>query len=485
MAELFFVFKKRRLKFEHAEPPTVVVPDAVFSSGFDALNDLLYSNIMPPVGKHTDIWARPGPKFPAPYLWDSAFISQAWKLWDPTIALRILKPFVEFQDGAGRMPHQVFAGRYVSSLSNPPFLAWAVNNVLEYYPEKKWFDYFIDPLMRFVDWREKFRFNEEHGLYFWSDSYESGIDNSPRFRSVDEKEDYGVNHLGSIDVNSEIVFQHDAIRKMVAAFGNDMDVNPLIRRRDVLLSTMEGKLWDSSKQMFGDLDFTTGELKTIDTIASYFPLACKGVSAGKVAKLVEHLEDPGKYNTAMPLPSVSRDSPDFIKDMWRGPVWINTAYLVVWGLKMQGRGKLAGEFAYRLCKGVYSTWKNAGNFYEFYDPERYDLIELHRKKGNLFKAITLGTKPVKKFAGWTADVNTMLVENVIGLYKQDGKWCLEPHLPDEWLDLEAPIIVTLPFYNVHLSLSRGQGKGAIHASFKRGETTSIFSLENHEKIYLE
>ena len=96
--------------------------------------------------------------------------------------------------------------------------------------------------------------------------------------------------------------------------------------------------------------------------------------------------------------------------MWRGPVWYNMAYSGVLGMERYGYHEEAAMLARKLVAGVFETWKNKKNFYEFYDPERYDIKELHRKKGNWWKQIQLGSKPVNRFAGWTALANTMVLE---------------------------------------------------------------------------
>ena len=99
-----FQKKKGKLNLNIAQNPKIYVPDEVFNKGFDALVDLLKYNLAPPLGDHSDVWTRPAPKFPGAYLWDSSFITQAWKLIDPEIGLRALKTFVDFQQKNGGHP---------------------------------------------------------------------------------------------------------------------------------------------------------------------------------------------------------------------------------------------------------------------------------------------------------------------------------------------------------------------------------------------
>ena len=253
-------------------PPTVSVPEPVFVRGFDALAAVLKSNLRAPTGRLKTPYCIPASKFPAAYLWDSAFIAQAWKWWDPTIAADILRPFVVFQAPDGRMPHLILLGRFTSPLANPPFLEWSVARLLDFHPDPAGIaGYFLAPAMRSMAWRAQARKDPASGLYFWIDSYESGLDNSPRFRSVDEKQDLGVNHLGAIDLNAEVILQHEAALRLAAAAGSSGAAANVAGIESELAATREvidSRLWDEGCHLYGDVDFATGERKTVDTIAS-------------------------------------------------------------------------------------------------------------------------------------------------------------------------------------------------------------------------
>nr|MDO8084038.1 trehalase family glycosidase [Candidatus Sigynarchaeum springense] len=485
MLDALFALKKRKFDFGIAQKPRVDVPDETIVKGFDALCDEMLFNLMPPVGGFSTPWVRPAPKFPGAYLWDSSFIAMAWKIWDPGIAMSILTPFIDFQAIDGRMPHMVFWGKIVSKLSNPPFLEWALDQALAWQPNLEAAKKFLEPCRRFITWRYENRFNKEHGLYFWIDSYESGIDNSPRFRSVDEKEDYGTKHLGAIDLNAEMALEQASMLRIMDRLGVNDGRKSIEKGVDETRGAIETRLWDPKDCLFYDRDIRTGRLIPMDTIASYFPLILDGLNPTMVDKLVGRLSDPRKYNTLVPLPTVARDAPEFIKDMWRGPVWINTAYLVINGLKQQGHGDLAGDMAYRLCKGVFETWQKEGSFYEFYDPDRHDLQELSRKKGNLYKQITLGSKPVKHFAGWTALANALLVEDVIGLQKDGDAWCIEPHLPRSWIDQGKAIHVVMPFFKTRLDILPKKGTDTLDCTLDVDGIQRHASVGNGKRAALE
>ena len=46
--------------------------------------------------------------------------------------------------------------------------------------------------------------------------------------------------------------------------------------------------------------------------------------------------DPGKFRTHVPLPTVSRDNPEFSDGYWRGLVWIDQVYFGIEGLRRYG-----------------------------------------------------------------------------------------------------------------------------------------------------
>jgi hypothetical protein len=108
------------------------------------------------------------------------------------------------------------------------------------------------------------------------------------------------------------------------------------------------------------------------TIAALTPLALPDLPEATGRRLVEeHLLDRNRFWLPVPPPSVSAREPSFSrrdhgwlgKRYWRGPSWVNTAWLVWLGLVRLGYDEPAAELAQRLGGAVASA-----GLREYYDP---------------------------------------------------------------------------------------------------------------------
>ncbi|MGN6167359.1 MAG: MGH1-like glycoside hydrolase domain-containing protein, partial [Solirubrobacteraceae bacterium] len=85
----------------------------------------------------------------------------------------------------------------------------------------------------------------------------------------------------------------------------------------------------------------------------------------------EHLLNPRRFWLPYPPPSVSVSEPEFsrrdrfflLRRYWRGPTWINAAWLLWLGLVRLGYDEHAQEMARRLARAV-----SGAGLREYYDP---------------------------------------------------------------------------------------------------------------------
>ncbi len=392
--------------------PDSVSREAGWVEGYEAMFEKLCMNLKTPNRFFRGYRSHPSPKYKAAYLWDTAFIAQVWLQWDPKIAQELMKYILRFQEKSGMIHHavlEVIVKPYPYSNSQPPLLAWTSWKTFEKSGDIRFLKEVYPGLKRYHEW---LRMNRRHpdGLYFWIHPYESGIDNSPRFSNRSESRKDDTTKIASVDISSYMAMSMEALGKMAHTLDLPNDEKEFSSEYAHLKTVMNLKLWDDLEGTYSDFDYRTNAFIKVKTVSDFTPMIAGIADAYQAAKLRDHAMDINLYNTLIPFPSVARSESVFVKDMWRGPVWINMAYLGILGLDRYGYHKEAAMLAKKTAGGIFETWKKTGNFYEFYDPDRYDLKELTRKKGNFWKQIQLGSKPVKDFAGWTSLANALVIE---------------------------------------------------------------------------
>ena len=401
---------------------------AHWEDGFAGVYAVLFENLQVPDVLSPIRYAHPGPAFRGVYLWDSAFISQIWKTWDNEVAHDVSRVVVHLRDGA-RLQH-VVSDFVASAYTQPPLIAWSLARIWEGHDRDvaaAHFEPVFDALADYNEWLYAHR-RLRNGLFFWKHPYESGVENAPRFSTRDESVFRDTTKLAAPDLSSYVVLHNEALAVMATALGRDPE--PFRERARILQTRIREDLWHAGDGLFYDRQIETGEFIRSRTIASLVPLWAGAADEHQALRLAEHLLSPEGFNTPLPFPSVAITDPDFSLDMWRGPVWVNMAFGVLQGMKRYGLEQEASALSYRLCDRIYGVFRQERRFYEFYDPEEAGLDRLHRKKGNRWKAFTLGVKPQSDFVGWTGLVNTLVIEQFAGFHRQDGNRFVQPRFPE-------------------------------------------------------
>jgi len=472
-----------KLKEVSAPPPSLAaegpVLDEYWESGFEDVYKTLLKNLHGPNAFFDTRYSYPSPTFRGVYLWDTAFTSQVWKIWDVDTAQEVNRAVLEGAAADGRLPH--FRGVYGGSdYTQPPVITWSVwqNYLWSGDRESLARDYAV--LKDYNEWLYKSR-RHQSGLFVWIHPYESGIDNSPRFGSADESRVVDMANLAAVDLNSYVALQDRILARMASELGHMDEEEKYLARAMEQKKLINRKLWDPETGFYYDRDMNTDKLVKIKTIASFFPLFAMAPDREMAKQVRDHAMDREEFNTGIPLPSVSRDDPTFEKDCWRGPVWINTAYMAICGLENYGFYEEASVLSFKLVDGVYKVRKNTGDLVEFYDPDGFDFAELHRKKGNLYKQITLGGKPRPNFVGWTGLVNTLVVEHLMGYHKVPGQVWLQPRFPD--MAAGAGLTVRIPAEDTVIKINV-MGRGRTTGKVIREGKSIAFDLDFGEKLEL-
>jgi hypothetical protein len=320
--------------------------------------------------------------------WDAYFIATGLRHGDPTLAATQID--LAFSPVAGgQLPDVVHdAGVLASSadlppadqaklradgeraglrgevpLTKPPLAAWAATRVLDALPPgprrtalaRRWFDV----VRGSQDWWFAASAPHGDGVPAYLHPYSSGLDDSPIF-------DGGL-PLTSPDLLAYLIDQDEKL----AAWGSRYQIRPdggealgerLMDRARRTRAAL-GRLWDEEEEAFWPRG--PGGPVAGRTIVSLLACFAGGLPVRQVDAIVRDITDPSRFASPWALPTVALDHPAFDAErMWRGPVWVNTTYLVAEGLDRCGRGEVAERLRAALLDGV----ERAGGPVEYANP---------------------------------------------------------------------------------------------------------------------
>ena len=131
---------------------------------------------------------------------------------------------------------------------------------------------------------------------------------------------------------------------------------------------MERELWDPDRARFYSRDLRRDALIEESTIISFMPLLDPALPASQVHAIMRDLESPSFHPSEdgahFLVPSADLHGKLFDpRRYWRGPVWINTDWLLARGLRQHGETELATEIEADMLRLV-----ERFGFHEYFDP---------------------------------------------------------------------------------------------------------------------
>jgi hypothetical protein len=348
-------------------------------------------------------YSRPSPRhYPWQWYWDSCFHAIVWRRFDRPRAESELRSLLAGGSDDGFIGHTIFWHEHVdwerrwtynvaardalnTSTIQPPLLAWA------------WRIAVGDPadeprIAAHHHWLEANRDLDGDGLLWICQPDESGLDSSPKFDPIWGLRAHG-RPLFPFLIARNRRLEWDA-RRIMDAGGPlvcEVVVNVLwglarlAAGQPSITPAIVERLWDERRGLFLDVargrlahphqtDEVDGERRIrISTWSALAPLALPDLPDAITRRLVEeHLLDTRRYWLPFPPTSVSAEEPSFEprkwkgllrRLYWRGPTWINSAWLVWMGLLRHGYDPESIEITKRLAEAVSNE-----RLREFYEP---------------------------------------------------------------------------------------------------------------------
>ncbi len=328
--------------------------------------------------------------YPWQWFWDSCMHAIAWRHLDAGNGLRELRTLLAAQREDGFIGHTIFWDRPLSGVRRytynvvspedrmtssiqPPMLAWA------------WLIAGGDPaaepgIVRQHEWLAANRDLDGDGLLWIVSPDESGLDASPQFDPIWRRRAHSrPGYVALVHRNRRLGFE---ARRIEAAGGPvccEVTTNVLYGLSRLALGlpsltpALIDRCWDESRGLFLPDARPAPEGAIPATIAALSPLALPDLPERIGRRLVEeHLLDPRRFWTPVAPASVSAQEPSFaVRDRhpigprryWRGPAWVNLAWLCWMGLVRLGYEQAAAELARRMVATV-----TGSGLREYYHP---------------------------------------------------------------------------------------------------------------------
>jgi Mannosylglycerate hydrolase MGH1-like glycoside hydrolase domain len=336
-------------------------------------------------------------RYPWQWYWDSCFTAIAWRRFDRARARAELETLLTAATADGFVGHTIFWGRPVSPLRSlfynvrsrhdfmtatiqPPLLAWAWKIVVGDPAD-------VPGLVRHQDWIERERAIDGDGLLWIVQPDESGLDASPKFDSAWGWRCDGlpgfpllVRRNRRLDFNIRRIEAHGGPLVCGTATNVLHGLSRLALGRPSITPKLLERLYDERSGLFHQLVRNRSSRRRsrgahghpVVTWSALSPLALPDLPEDIGRRLVEeHLLDPEKFWLPVPPPSVSASEPTFsrrdrflgLRRYWRGPTWLNAAWLLWLGLVRLGYRDQAKEMASRLADAVMTA-----GLREYYEP---------------------------------------------------------------------------------------------------------------------
>ena len=276
------------------------------------------------------------------YLWDSCFVSRGVGQFNERLAEDFILALCENQEPDGKIPQFVCATWNRPGASQPPLIAWAAWHLHERFGNDQLLRDVYGPVSRNIEWWFANRDDDGDGLVEYLDRLESGWDDSPRF-------DDG--RIAGVDLNSYLNREMRLLAKMAPILAKDHEAAEWDRRAEEHAKLIYAKLFDPEDHVFHDRLVGEDRLHKVLTPASFMPLWCEiklpaGLAAAMIAK---HLINPKHFFGSRPFPTVAYSDRRFDPEQWwRGPVWLNIAWVMTEVLRMHGFDRERKEAVRRL-----------------------------------------------------------------------------------------------------------------------------------------
>ena len=281
-------------------------------------------------------------------------------------------------------------GNVATASIGPPVLplAWELVAAASADTDPAFVEEGLGPLAAHLDWLARERDPDGDGLLTILLPDESGLDDSPKYDPVYGRMAHWRLHgyaalvqrcrRAEWDARAYCARWREHVEDVLVNVLYALSLHAMARmsgearfaaRAQRVEQALVGKCLDPGTGLFYDLAGPDEEPVRVSTWSSLAPLALPGVGEDARRRLVEeHLLSARRYRAPVGIPSVAMDEPSFKPGFdywrcWRGPSWVNTAWLLTPALR-----ELGYEAEAERILGSLRAAARTDGLREYYDP---------------------------------------------------------------------------------------------------------------------
>ena len=268
--------------------------------------------------------------------------------------------------------------------SQPPVGSICVKLIYEKHPNKEFLMAVYDNLLTWNRWWEKARNNK--GFLSWGSDkmpdvvnqnhtkkaamFESGLDNSPLFDSIDFNPQTNMLDLASVGLLSIYVADCQALACIASELGKTSDERELQERAKQFGEKLK-EHWDEENGIYRDIYTQTGEFSEHLAPTSFYPLLTTIPTKKQADRMInEHFFNDKEFFGEWMIPSISKDNPAYFDNVyWRGRIWPPMNFLTYLGLRNYDLPEARKVLSEKSMNLLLKNWKKHNLVFENYNSE--------------------------------------------------------------------------------------------------------------------
>lgn len=315
------------------------------------------------------------------WAWDSWKHAAAIARFDTHLAKQQIRTMYEHQDERGMIADVVYVDSSEDNWRNtkPPLSAWAMNEILNYGLDDGFLGEMYPQLVRYHEWWYQDRDHDDDGLAEYGSTdgtliaakWESGMDNAVRFDNTEllrNSDEAWSMDQESVDLNAYLYFEKTLLAEFAELLGIEEDAVRWTTEAESLAEKIRTEMYDEERGWFSDVSIDGQHFVETEGPEGWIPLWAGVATPEQAARVRDRMMDPDKFRTHVPLPTVSRDNPEFSDGYWRGLVWIDQVYFGIEGLRRYGFENEAMDLAGQVLANLEGATVPGEPLRENYDP---------------------------------------------------------------------------------------------------------------------